>query len=220
MKRYIRSASGNGPRTFAIWRCGGYVYLDDIHEYDVMDTTMDIEGPFEKSKDYKRLLRILKSKYKSEIFPKRSGLNNSCYADVYIIAPYYKDGHPGYDTEYGNYVATLNFDGTISEEFPDGDFDESYFDDEGYVTSASDLTAAEAAGYQKKQVDEVRNFAEHNFDDPESDIGFEYNGQWITNPFVDPSGRFPLSYSEAIRKYGRVNIDNFIRDALKEIYGD
>lgn len=131
MKRYVKAASGNNSRTFAIWRCGGYVYLDDIHEYDVMDTTMDIEGPFEKSKDYKRLLRILKSKYKSEIFPKRSGLNNSCYADVYIIAPYYKDGHPGYDTEYGNYVATLNFDGTVSEEFPGGNFDESYFDDDG-----------------------------------------------------------------------------------------
>ena len=76
-----------------------------------------------------------------------------------------------------------------------------------------------AIGYRKELIDEVRSFAENN-DNETSDVGFEYKGQWITNPFVDPTMRFELSDSEAIKKYGRANIDKFIRDALEEMYGE
>lgn len=47
--------------------------------------------------------------------------------------------------------------------------------------------------------------------DVESEIGFEFNGLWITNPFVEPSSRFEFVNSEAMCKYyGQENIYGFL----------
>lgn len=45
-------------------------------------------------------------------------------------------------------------------------------------------------------------------------IGFESrNGLFITNPFIDESGRFPHDMQEAYREYGKKNVDEWCRKA-------
>lgn len=41
--------------------------------------------------------------------------------------------------------------------------------------------------------------------------GFNHEGQWITNPALDPSGRFPLTEEEAGTLYGYINVQTFLR---------
>lgn len=41
--------------------------------------------------------------------------------------------------------------------------------------------------------------------------GFEHEDQWITNPALDPTGRFPLTEEEAGTLYGYKNVQAFIR---------
>lgn len=52
--------------------------------------------------------------------------------------------------------------------------------------------------------------------DPNSDVGFEdeNSGQFITNPFVDPTGRFDLTVSESIETYGVDNVKYFCNGVL------
>ena len=52
-----------------------------------------------------------------------------------------------------------------------------------------------------------------------SQISFDYNGQTITNPWIDPSGRFGLSTEQAYETYGKENVDKFIKDAFAYIDG-
>lgn len=42
---------------------------------------------------------------------------------------------------------------------------------------------------------------------------FEETGQDIPNPWIDPSGRFPLDTVEAVKEYGAENVTKFISDA-------
>ena len=64
----------------------------------------------------------------------------------------------------------------------------------------------------------MKEFAEgENFDNPESDICFEYKGQDITNPFIDESARFPLTDEQAVEKYGEENIRNFFEQAITHL---
>ena len=52
---------------------------------------------------------------------------------------------------------------------------------------------------------------------------FEETGQDISNPWIDPSGRFPLDTVDAVKEYGAENVTKFIADAtiymfnLKEV---
>ena len=48
----------------------------------------------------------------------------------------------------------------------------------------------------------------------ERTIGFEYLGQWISNVFIDSSGRFPLGLDDAYKMYGKENVDRFIKELL------
>lgn len=48
-------------------------------------------------------------------------------------------------------------------------------------------------------------------------VSFEYEGQSITNPWIDPSARFPYTTAEAIKKYGRENVENFIAQVMKKL---
>lgn len=41
--------------------------------------------------------------------------------------------------------------------------------------------------------------------------GFDHEDQWITNPALDPTGRFPLTEEEAGTLYGYVNVQTFLR---------
>ena len=46
-------------------------------------------------------------------------------------------------------------------------------------------------------------------------VSFDYEGQDITNPWVDPSGRFEHGYEEAVRIYGDENVTKFVNDVNK-----
>lgn len=48
-------------------------------------------------------------------------------------------------------------------------------------------------------------------------VGFEYNGQFIINPWVDPTGRFSLTTAGAIDTYGIENFADFCGKAAKLI---
>lgn len=51
--------------------------------------------------------------------------------------------------------------------------------------------------------------------DPEDPIGFDYAGMWITNIFLDSSGRFELNLTEAIQEYGFENVNNFAHQVIQ-----
>lgn len=52
-----------------------------------------------------------------------------------------------------------------------------------------------------------------------SDIGFAYKGQWITNPFMDASGRFELSAAQMRHYYGEEKVVNFLEKLLASDIG-
>lgn len=51
-------------------------------------------------------------------------------------------------------------------------------------------------------------------DDKEDAVGFEHNGQWITNPWMDPSGRENLSDYMAVAIYGKEDFKKFCNDVI------
>lgn len=50
--------------------------------------------------------------------------------------------------------------------------------------------------------------------DTDSPIGFEFDGMWITNIFLDSSGRFEYSLVDAIKEYGIENIQKFVASII------
>ena len=56
-----------------------------------------------------------------------------------------------------------------------------------------------------------------NYEKKETDIGFEFQGQWITNPFMDVTGRIELTVLDDMHKmYGQENVNSFLIDILRE----
>ena len=51
-------------------------------------------------------------------------------------------------------------------------------------------------------------------------IGFYFEGQYIINPWLDPSGRFPLLTEESIHLYGKDRFEEFYRTILRENSAD
>ncbi|WP_028504369.1 hypothetical protein [Ruminococcus albus] len=47
-------------------------------------------------------------------------------------------------------------------------------------------------------------------------VGFEYNGQFISNIFFDETGRTDLSLEEAVSKYGIKEVKKFYHDVLND----
>ena len=61
----------------------------------------------------------------------------------------------------------------------------------------------------------VKEFAMNN--PTESEIGFDHEGNWIVNPWYDPSYRYYLNNEEAVAEYGLDNILKFIDMVEKEM---
>ena len=53
--------------------------------------------------------------------------------------------------------------------------------------------------------------------DTDSDIGFEFNGTWITNPFYDETLRFEV---DPVQHYGEENIKRFVKCVVERMQGD
>lgn len=61
----------------------------------------------------------------------------------------------------------------------------------------------------------VKEFAMNN--PTESEIGFDHEGNWIVNPWYDPSYRYYLNNEEAVAEYGLDNMLKFIDMVEKEM---
>lgn len=70
--------------------------------------------------------------------------------------------------------------------------------------------------FSKEELDLVRQLAYENWENQEeSDIGFEFEGIWVTNPFVEVSGGFEFKSFDAMCKYyGKKNIFDFLNRLL------
>lgn len=63
-------------------------------------------------------------------------------------------------------------------------------------------------------LDVVKTFAEWQWSEmAEPAVSFEYGDQAISNPWIDPSARFPLSDLKACDTYGTDNVLQFIFDS-------
>jgi len=57
----------------------------------------------------------------------------------------------------------------------------------------------------------AKKLSYENMERESTDLGFEFKGQWITNPFLDVSGRFEIkNLNEMYSYYGKDNVDNFL----------
>lgn len=70
-------------------------------------------------------------------------------------------------------------------------------------------------------LEDIRQFALDQMDrqDEESLVGFEHNGQYIVNPWIDPSARFDLTTKEAISTYGKPNFLYFLEASIEMLFG-
>lgn len=51
--------------------------------------------------------------------------------------------------------------------------------------------------------------------DADSDVGFDYEGVYITNPLMNPTATYDISLSEAVSTYGLDNIKDFCNQVLE-----
>lgn len=61
-----------------------------------------------------------------------------------------------------------------------------------------------------------QNNTDDIFNDPV--VSFDFEGQCITDPWVDPSARFPHTTVDAIRMYGVQNVAKFITDVITFLF--
>lgn len=78
---------------------------------------------------------------------------------------------------------------------------------------ANDGNALSKLGITQQDWEIIKEWCDNY--DPDSSVYFESeNGQGITNPFLDESGRFDLTIDEAIATYGLDNVKNFCEQVL------
>lgn len=64
--------------------------------------------------------------------------------------------------------------------------------------------------WTKEELRHAEGLAYKNWE-KENGVGFEHLGTWISNPFIDPTGRFPLAdINKMYALYGVENVDSFI----------
>lgn len=73
--------------------------------------------------------------------------------------------------------------------------------------------------FEKNEVEMAKAIAYENLEKQsegvENLVGFEFNGIYIVNPWVDETGRFDLTDEEAVELYGLENVMNFIAEAIE-----
>ena len=70
--------------------------------------------------------------------------------------------------------------------------------------------------FTKEQLQKARDLSILNHE-LEGEIGFEFHGTWITNPFMDETARFELKdYEHMCKHYGEENVAGFIQQILNE----
>ena len=72
--------------------------------------------------------------------------------------------------------------------------------------------------WQTLQIEAAQKFAEKQTESGSYQVSFEHQGQDINNPWMDQSGRYPLTTKEAIETYGSENVSQFI-SRINELIG-
>ena len=81
------------------------------------------------------------------------------------------------------------------------------------------VRSVQVGGTLSKIVEEFvawQNNVDAIFEDPI--VSFDFEGQCITDPWVDPSARFPHTTVDAIRMYGVQNVAKFITDVITFLF--
>ena len=83
-----------------------------------------------------------------------------------------------------------------------------------YIKSSNEGNALSKLGITQEEFDIVKKWCDNY--DPDSSVGFEAGeyGLWVTNPFLDETGRFDLTIDEAIKTYGLENVKKFCQQVL------
>ena len=67
-------------------------------------------------------------------------------------------------------------------------------------------------------ISEIERFAHKQFtEELHEGIGFEFQGQWIIDPWMEASGRWELGTEQAFELYGMDNMLSFIEDASERL---
>lgn len=73
--------------------------------------------------------------------------------------------------------------------------------------------------FTTEELNKAKELAYENWDrdlNYEESIGFEFKGQWISNPFLEESGRFEfINFDAMCKHYGTENVITFIKEILK-----
>lgn len=74
--------------------------------------------------------------------------------------------------------------------------------------------------YTGAMIDVVKGFAEWQGNTSRDLVGFddEKSGQFITDPWTDRTGRFPLSNEGAFKHYGEDNVLGFVSKTISYLY--
>ena len=69
--------------------------------------------------------------------------------------------------------------------------------------------------FKAEEIAKAKELSYKNWEN-EDGIGFEFKGMWITNPFLEETGRFEFASFEVMcMHYGTENVVAFIKEILK-----
>ena len=75
--------------------------------------------------------------------------------------------------------------------------------------------------FSEKELELAKELSYANWEKDETEIGFEFLGQWITNPFVETSGRFEfMDFASMCAFYGKENVCNLLSQLLDNYKGE
>lgn len=81
-----------------------------------------------------------------------------------------------------------------------------------------DGTITHAYSAEVLDITDIKELCRKNMETEDSNIGFDYKGAWITNPFYDETARFEFpSFDMMCQNYGLENINRFIQQLLSNL---
>ena len=70
--------------------------------------------------------------------------------------------------------------------------------------------------FSKEELSLAEKLSYENANNEDSEIGFDFNGTWITNPFMDETARFEFkTFTDMQFHYGKENVNTFITSILQ-----
>lgn len=71
--------------------------------------------------------------------------------------------------------------------------------------------------FTEEELELAKKIADGNMESEETDIGFEFKGAWVTNPFMEVTGRFEFPNLDAMCEYyGKENVCSLLKKLLEQ----